>query len=67
MNTWANSPLRKAALVLGAIAAVTLFYLENPWANPTGDLRALVTWIFWIASIGLVVSLVLRAQGRARG
>ena len=48
MNTWATTPLRKAAVVLGAIAALTLFYLENPWANPENTLRALVTWVFWI-------------------
>jgi thiosulfate dehydrogenase [quinone] large subunit len=62
MNTWATTPLRKAAVVLGAIAALTLFYLENPWANPTGDMRALITWAFWIASIGLVVVLFMERK-----
>ena len=62
MNTITNSRLRTAALIEGVIAAATLFYLENPWANPEGDLRNLVTWVFWISSIALIVTLYLERK-----
>jgi len=62
MSTITNSRLRAAALIEGVIAAATLFYLENPWSNPTGDLRNLVTWVFWIASIALIVTLFLERK-----
>ena len=59
MNEFTKTPLRTAALILGAIAALALFYLENPWLNPEGDLRNLTTWAFWVSSIALVVALYL--------
>jgi thiosulfate dehydrogenase [quinone] large subunit len=59
MKEWTSTPLRTAALVLGVIAAVTMFYLYNPWWKPTGDIRNLTTWTFWIGSIGLIVALFL--------
>jgi thiosulfate dehydrogenase [quinone] large subunit len=62
MRSWVATPLRTAAVVLGAVAALTLFYLVNPWSNPDGTLKNLTTWIFWIASIALVVVLYLDAK-----
>jgi len=57
MDQLTKTPLRTAALVAGIIAAVAMFYLYNPWVNPTGDLLALTSWIFWIAAIALLVAL----------
>src|SRR5438093_112659 len=57
MNGWLKTPLRTAAVIFGLLAALTLLYLENPWANPDGALRNITTWIFWVASIALVVTL----------
>ena len=54
LSYWTRTPLRTVALVLGAVAAVTMFYLYNPWTNPDGTARNLTTWVFWFASIGLV-------------
>jgi thiosulfate dehydrogenase [quinone] large subunit len=51
------SMLRKSAIPIGIFAALLLFYLENPWVNPDGDLRSIVTVAFWIASVILVVAL----------
>ena len=59
MTEWTRTPARLAASVLGIVAAVTMFYLYNPWTNPTGDIRNLTTWVFWISSIGLVLALFL--------
>ena len=62
MNEWTKTPLRTAAVVLGAIAALTLLYLVNPWANPDGTIENLTTWVFWISSIALVVVLYLERK-----
>jgi thiosulfate dehydrogenase [quinone] large subunit len=62
MRELTKTPLRTAALILGVIAALALFYLENPWANPDGDLRNLTTWAFWISSVALVVVLYLERK-----
>ena len=45
MKEWTKTPLRTAALVLGVVAAVAMFYLYNPWANPTGTVQNLTTWV----------------------
>ena len=62
LKEWTKTPLRMAVLALGVVAALALFYLENPWANPVGDLRNLTTWVFWIASIALLVGLYLERK-----
>ena len=62
MREWTKTPLRAAALALGVIAAIALFYLENPWINPTGDVRNVTTWVFWAASIALIVALFLERK-----
>jgi len=59
VNALVARPLRAAAVVLGVVAALTMFYLYNPWANPTGDVRNVTTWAFWISSIALIVVLFL--------
>jgi hypothetical protein len=59
MSNWMSTPLRTAAVVLGALAALTLFYLVNPWVNPDGTVKNLTTWAFWISSIALFIVLYL--------
>jgi len=49
--------IRRLAVPLGVIAAVLLAYLANPWVRPTGDLRQIITVVFWLASILLLVAL----------
>lgn len=49
--------LRRWAIPIGVVAAVLLFYLVNPWVKAEGDVRQIVTVLFWIASIVLVVAL----------
>ena len=49
--------LRSWAIPIGAVAALLLIYLVNPWAVPEGDVRSAVTVAFWIASIVLLIAL----------
>jgi thiosulfate dehydrogenase [quinone] large subunit len=49
--------LRDLAVPIGAVAVVLLVYLVNPWVQPEGGLRTIVTVAFWIASILLVIAL----------
>lgn len=50
--------MRNITKVVGAIAAVLLIYLVNPWVvPPEGTVRDVVTWGFWIAFIVLLVLL----------
>jgi len=45
---------------LGVVAAVLLFWMENPWFTPeqiSDTVRVIVTWAFWIVFIALVVLL----------
>jgi thiosulfate dehydrogenase [quinone] large subunit len=51
------SRLRSLALPVGIVAALLLIYLVNPWVQPTGTLRQIITIAFWAASILLVVAL----------
>jgi thiosulfate dehydrogenase [quinone] large subunit len=51
------SMLRGWAVPIGGIAAVLLLYLVNPWLQPDGALRQIVTVAFWVASIALIVAL----------
>jgi thiosulfate dehydrogenase [quinone] large subunit len=59
MNAWTARPARTVALILGAIAAVTMFALYNPWVTPKDNLLNLTTWVFWISALGLLVALYL--------
>lgn len=49
--------LRRLAIPIGVLAAVLLAYLVNPWLQPEGSLRQLVTYSFWVLSVLLVVAL----------
>jgi thiosulfate dehydrogenase (quinone) large subunit len=53
------SSKRSLAAILGAIAAVTLFYLYNPWTNPEagGSISQIVTVAFWVSFVALLVVL----------
>lgn len=51
------SMLRGWAVPIGAIAALLLIYLVNPWLQPDGALRQIVTVAFWAASIALAIAL----------
>lgn len=51
------SLLRGWAVPIGAIAAILLVYLANPWVQPEGDVRTVVTIAFWVASIVLALAL----------
>jgi thiosulfate dehydrogenase [quinone] large subunit len=51
------STLRGLAMPIGAVAAVLLFLLVNPWLLLEGALRLVVTVAFWIAFIVLLVAL----------
>ncbi len=62
MNELMKTPLRMAAMVLGVVAALSLFYLVNPWAKASGDIRNVTTWVFWVASIALVVVIYLERK-----
>jgi thiosulfate dehydrogenase [quinone] large subunit len=51
------SAYRKYATALGVIAAVILFWMENPWWNPeaiSNDLRIVTTVAFWVLFIAVV-------------
>lgn len=49
------SKLRSYAVPLAAIAAIVLFYLENPWVSPPDGLTPALTVIFWVLAIAVVV------------
>jgi thiosulfate dehydrogenase [quinone] large subunit len=51
------SALRRLVVPIGAIAALLLLYLVNPWVNPEGTIRQIVTVAFWILFIVLLVAL----------
>lgn len=50
---------RNLGAILGGIAAVTLFYLVNPWASPeaNGIINQIVTVTFWVSFVALLVVL----------
>jgi thiosulfate dehydrogenase (quinone) large subunit len=50
---------RNLAAIFGAIAAITLFYLVNPWVNPDpkGTISQVVTIAFWVSFVALLVVL----------
>ena len=52
------SAYRRYVTVLGAIAAVILLWMENPWFRPediSKDLRTVTTVAFWLLFIAIVV------------
>jgi thiosulfate dehydrogenase [quinone] large subunit len=51
------SRLRSYAVPLAAIAAIVLFYLENPWVSPPDSLTPALTVIFWVLAVAVVVLL----------
>ena len=59
---------RNAASVVGAIAALLLFYLVNPWVNPEegSTLNQIVTVGFWLSFIVLLV-ILFQARNRPGG
>ncbi len=54
--------LRRFAVPLGGIAAVLLIYLVNPWVQPVGDLRQLITIAFWAVASLLMVTLFVDSR-----
>jgi thiosulfate dehydrogenase [quinone] large subunit len=51
------SAYRRYATALGVIAAVILFWMENPWWNPEAiskDLRSVATVAFWVLFIAVI-------------
>ena len=57
------SMLRRWAVPIGALAAVLLLYLVNPWFPPEGGIRPIVTVAFW--ALFLVLLVVLFTDRRA--
>jgi thiosulfate dehydrogenase [quinone] large subunit len=51
------SALRRLAVPIGAIAALLLFYLVNPWVQPEGTVKQVVTVAFWVLFIVLIAAL----------
>ena len=52
------SAYRRYVTVLGVIAAVLLFWMENPWWNPEAiskDARTIVTLAFWVLFLAVLV------------
>ena len=51
------SAYRKYATALGVVAAVILFWMENPWWNPEAispNLRSVTTVAFWVLFIAVI-------------
>ena len=53
----AVSTLRGLAVPIGAVAAVLLILLFNPWYVIEGDIRTVLTVAFWISFIVLLIAL----------
>jgi thiosulfate dehydrogenase [quinone] large subunit len=51
------SSLRRYVTPLAVIAAVILFYMENPWVSPTPDILPYLTVAFWVLSILVIILL----------
>jgi len=51
------SRVRGYAVPLAAIAAIVLFYMENPWVAPPDSITPALTVIFWVLSIVVLVLL----------
>jgi thiosulfate dehydrogenase (quinone) large subunit len=48
------SRLRGYAVPLAAVAAIVLFYLENPWVSPPDSIDPVLTVGFWVLAIVVV-------------
>ena len=51
------SMLRRLAAPLAIVAAVVLVYMQNPWLEPSDELRPALTFIFWILAIVVVIAM----------
>ena len=57
---------RRLVTGLGILAAIILFWMENPWFNPeniSDSLRTVATVAFWVLFIAVVV-LMFRDRSR---
>jgi len=48
------SKLRGYAVPLAAVAAIVLFYLENPWIIPPDSITPALTVVFWVLAVVVV-------------
>jgi thiosulfate dehydrogenase [quinone] large subunit len=53
------SGYRQTALGIGGVAVLLLIWLVNPWFQVEGDLRGIVTILFWVLAVALVVVLYI--------
>ena len=51
------SMLRRWAVPIGALAALSLLYLVNPWSQPEGTLRTVIDFVFWVSFVVLLLVL----------
>jgi len=58
------SMLRRSVMPIGAVAALLLIYLENPWLVPDGAMRSVVTLAKSGRSRGAGRSPILTSFGR---
>ena len=56
------SSLRAVIYGLGAVAVVSLALLVIEQVGLTGDIRTVVTWIFWVSFLALLVALFYNAR-----
>src|SRR3954451_16476220 len=62
------SSLRQWALGVGAVAAVLLFYLFNPWVSPPeGTISQIVTIAFWVSFLVLLGLLFMDRDNASDG
>jgi thiosulfate dehydrogenase [quinone] large subunit len=53
---------KSVALVVGILAALVLFWMENPWVAVPDSIGPIVTVAFWLLAIALIVDLYLMAR-----
>lgn len=56
------SSARRAAVLLGVVAAILLILLVNPWVEVSQDYRPWISYLFWIIAIALLVVLYVVAR-----
>jgi thiosulfate dehydrogenase [quinone] large subunit len=56
------SSARSAAVAVGALATLLLFWMVNPWVAVPDALDSIVTVAFWVLAVGLVVLLFRDAR-----
>jgi thiosulfate dehydrogenase [quinone] large subunit len=54
--------LRSAAVAIGAVATLLLFWMVNPWVDVPAGLSSIVTTAFWALAVALVIVLYLDAR-----